>query len=221
MTDTPEPELPWGEVQWERLMRESDAKSAKFGELLETLMDHPDRDEIIAREMGWDREDEDDDRPEWQREEEDAALIEAMNEPPTEEEMEDFLNERDEVDEIPAYRQSYDWSMRVHHALRGQECDDEIADELLGEAVGQGHCIAAKIAGGHGMGYEDDAICGNIVNCKRALEAADDSLRALRELSDRRPELANTITPLLDEGQKIRQVVVDRIEELRSRVWWE
>ena len=49
------PDLPMNEAQWRRMMQESDARSAKFGELLETLIDHPDRDEIINREMGWDR----------------------------------------------------------------------------------------------------------------------------------------------------------------------
>src|SRR5438874_11330204 len=46
---------PWTEAQWEALMKRSDVRSAKFGELLETFMDHPDRDAIIDREMGWDR----------------------------------------------------------------------------------------------------------------------------------------------------------------------
>ena len=44
---------PWTEAQWEKMMRESDLKSARFGELLETLIDHPERDKIVAREMGW------------------------------------------------------------------------------------------------------------------------------------------------------------------------
>src|SRR2546425_483984 len=46
---------PWTEEQWERFMEKSDVRSAKFGELLETFIDHPDRDELIAHEMGWDR----------------------------------------------------------------------------------------------------------------------------------------------------------------------
>ena len=45
---------PWDEEKWEAFMRESDLRAARFGELLETLMDEPDRHRIIAKEMGWD-----------------------------------------------------------------------------------------------------------------------------------------------------------------------
>ena len=44
---------PWDEERWEAFMRESDLRSARYGEILETVMDDPNRDRIIAREMGW------------------------------------------------------------------------------------------------------------------------------------------------------------------------
>jgi hypothetical protein len=47
-------EKPWSEERWEQEFRRSDARADRFGELLETFMDHPDRDELVAREMGWD-----------------------------------------------------------------------------------------------------------------------------------------------------------------------
>src|SRR5687767_6541933 len=50
----PEGDKPMNEEQWEAFMREGDLRAARFGELLETLIDHPNRDEIVAREMGWD-----------------------------------------------------------------------------------------------------------------------------------------------------------------------
>jgi hypothetical protein len=43
----------WDEFDYEKLLRESDARTDKYGELLEKYTDHPDRDRIIAREMGW------------------------------------------------------------------------------------------------------------------------------------------------------------------------
>ena len=53
MADFEPDDLPWTEEHWERFMQRSDARSARFGDLLETLRNHPDRDEIVAREMGW------------------------------------------------------------------------------------------------------------------------------------------------------------------------
>ncbi len=65
-------------------MRESEVRSARFGELLETLMDHPDPDEITRREMDGERDDEIELEDEPERK---AETIEAMNEPLSEEEL--------------------------------------------------------------------------------------------------------------------------------------
>jgi hypothetical protein len=43
----------WDEFDYEKFMRECDARTDKYGELLDKYMDDPDRDRIIAREMGW------------------------------------------------------------------------------------------------------------------------------------------------------------------------
>jgi len=43
----------WDEYDWERFLREQDQKTEKYMQLLEKYLDDPQRDEIIAREMGW------------------------------------------------------------------------------------------------------------------------------------------------------------------------
>src|SRR5437764_2797460 len=43
----------WDEFDYEQLLRESDARTNKYGELLDKYKDHPDRDRLVAREMGW------------------------------------------------------------------------------------------------------------------------------------------------------------------------
>jgi hypothetical protein len=48
-----EPERVWDEYEWERFLQQQDGKTEKYMQLLETYLDDPDRDEIIAREMGW------------------------------------------------------------------------------------------------------------------------------------------------------------------------
>jgi len=53
----------WDEFDYEQLMRESDARTDKYLELLDKYRDHPDREHIVAQEMGWtrlDRADEED-----------------------------------------------------------------------------------------------------------------------------------------------------------------
>ena len=48
-----EPNRVWDEYDWERFLQQQDQKTEKYMELLETYLDDPHRDEIIAREMGW------------------------------------------------------------------------------------------------------------------------------------------------------------------------
>src|SRR5437879_13455439 len=48
-----EPERIWDEYQWERFLQQQDGKTEKYMQLLETYLDDPQRDQIIAREMGW------------------------------------------------------------------------------------------------------------------------------------------------------------------------
>lgn len=46
-------EKAWDEFKWERFLQEQEQRTEKYIELIEKYMDHPQRDEIIAREMGW------------------------------------------------------------------------------------------------------------------------------------------------------------------------
>lgn len=217
MNESEYDERPWTEEQWEQTFRESDAKSAKFGELLETLIDHPNRDEIIAKEMGWDKFGEQDrggyDNPNSDFTESDQH----------EEDDEPFsLNDVGDAKlrQIPAYSASYDWAMRVHDALKPiPESDDPRLEESL-EAALSSFSIAAKIAGGDAIGY-DDSLCGNIVCCKKALAFADESLQGLSELQALGVIDFKMLEPLIAEGQQVRSLVASRIAELRSQVWWE
>ena len=43
----------WDEFRCEEFLRESDARGEKYRRLLEKYLDHPDRDRIVAHEMGW------------------------------------------------------------------------------------------------------------------------------------------------------------------------
>src|SRR4051812_49325285 len=63
---------PWSEDKWEAFMKESDLRSARYCELFETLHDDPDSEEKIAKEMGWDLEDDFEDKP-WVKEFNDQA----------------------------------------------------------------------------------------------------------------------------------------------------
>jgi hypothetical protein len=267
---------PWTEAQWEEFMKRADARSAKFGELLETLQDHPDRDAIIDHEMGWDRrraeqgeayeefletvsaaaeaaetaeDDEEDDWDDnawddndWDLDDDwdlfgdeepeggetagspqaEAGSPPPKNAAPSEGPGDYFTKRKNALKNMPAYKRSYQYGLRVHKALDDLKIEgEEDQDEDLSDAVVGALIISAKLAGGHGMGYEDDALCGNIVCCKRSLAGADQCLRGLRALRDRGLASAEIIDPLVSEGEQVRRLVEEHIAELRSRVWWE
>ncbi len=43
----------WDEYQWERFLQQQDKNTEKYFGLLEKYLDHPEREKLIAREMGW------------------------------------------------------------------------------------------------------------------------------------------------------------------------
>ena len=234
MSRDDEPEQPWNEAQWEKFLKESEVRSAKFGELLETLMDHPDRDAIIDREMGWDRDDDESPAMEWieealesedDDEDDDATLVMDPAELPDQiDDDEDDSEpwEDNELKKLPYYTRAFDFGLRVHDQLKPYlTADGEDQDEDFIDALANGFNIAAKLAGAHGMGYEDDMICGNIVCCKRSLEAADECLRALMSLRERGLMPAAAADPLLKEGEQVRGLVEQHIADLRGQVWWQ
>ncbi|HEV3144254.1 MAG TPA: hypothetical protein VGZ47_10245 [Gemmataceae bacterium] len=233
MSHEEELEQPWNEEQWEKFLKESEVRSARYGELLETLMDHPDRDAIIDREMGWDR-DEDGPEMEW--------IEEAMEELEDEEDEEDgsfdlqdseIESKKDgddsddpwedhELKKLPYYTKAFDFGLHVHDQLKPYLTpEEEDQDEDMIDVLANGFNIAAKLAGAHGMGYDDDMICGNIVCCKRSLEAANECLRALKSLRERGKMPGEVADPLIKEGEQVRGLVEQHIADLRSRVWWQ
>ncbi len=91
MADDEQPEQIWDEYDWERFLQEQDRKTERYMELLEKYIDEPERDRLIAREMGWTHLLEDEASP-WDEEEAESAAEDAMQ----------YLEEDDEEEEEPA-----------------------------------------------------------------------------------------------------------------------
>jgi hypothetical protein len=159
---------PWTEAQWDQFLDRADFCSARYQELFETLADDPERDRIIGREMGWD-EPAPDSQP-WLRELESAAA--SGGDPwPHQDDCEDGAAsihaqldaEEAALNSIAAYRRAVAFADAVRLAIMAipqapdAECDDDLV-EVLSQAMD----IAAKVAAGHGMGYRDQVLGGNI-----------------------------------------------------------
>lgn len=205
-------ESPWTEQQWETFLRQGELRAARFQDLFETLADDPNRDELIDREMGWDR---DREQPalDFRETEEDMLPDEEFRAP--------VRRKRSRLSALPAYSASYRWGLKVLKALKKVDQQDADTEETVSRALESCLSVGAKIAGGHALGEEDERICGNIVYCRRAAAFAQQGIEALQELADRGELAGDVLRGLIEEGARVRLLVEERIRELRSRVWWE
>lgn len=87
--------------------------------------------------------------------------------------------------------------------------------ELLYLSAGK---IGANLAGGHGLGYDEEFICGNIVKCRWALSDCEFCREMLEQLHQQTGNEA--YAELAAECRRIADVISERIARLRKRVWW-
>jgi hypothetical protein len=202
------PEL-WDEYQWERFLQQQDRKTEQYFELFEKYQNHPDRDEIIAREMGWNHEDgeeEEEPEPEW------ADTIEDDAEESEESEDDDEL---DELQDSEVYMQSMELNRRVFTLVEERDSLKEhpVAVELATRAAICGAKLAAALCG------DDLSEVGmTIAYLKRSLKAANDTLSAasrLRQSGLIDNEELGSITELLFP---IREHIVDMMGEFRQEL---
>ncbi len=214
----------WDEEDWERFLQKADVRTAKYLELFETLHNHPDCDNLIAKEMGWSHKYEDCDYNSngscGNCGKRDECRIYEINQIFDNSTEYDETIERDveDVKNIIAYKKSYELYIKLSKYFRNREGVD--ADEDFLEAISASSKISAKIAGGHGMGYERDSLCGNIANCKRSLKNARICVYSLEIVRAKSTLPDSDINILISEAIKVEREVLKWIEYLRSRIWW-
>lgn len=223
----------WDEHQWEEFLRESDKRTELYHQLFEAYVrDNPPPEETapadqreqywetlhehLAQQMGWDL-------PDSSAE---PDFLEGMEE---EDEFEDddftgeewksglgadFPEEQD-FEELPIYQKAFDFGQAVYawvDTLPGDQRESAIV-ELCSSTLQ----VAAKIAGGHGMGYDLEVLGGNIAQCKRALAAANRALDALRVFRDSDLISEGDYRRLYEYGFEVRNEVGVYVQELRER----
>jgi hypothetical protein len=88
--------------------------------------------------------------------------------------------------------------------------------ELLYLSAGK---IGANLAGGHGLGYDEEFICGNIVKCRWALSDCEFCREMLEPLHAQTGDAI--YAKLIEDTRRIAEVLRERIARLRQRVWWQ
>ena len=161
----------WDEYQWERFLQRQDRCTEKYFTLLEKYLDHPDRDLLISREMGWETTCEED---EWEREFI-CGEEEIEDEECAEEEFDRFAKSRIYADTINLHSWINAWL-----ASDDGLSEDPQAVRLATRSAVCGAKLAAALCG------DDSTELGmTIAYLKRALKAANDALDAASQRAGR------------------------------------
>lgn len=188
----------WNEDQWEAFFHEQDEEIDRCMKEIWRWWDEVGSKEVQEFDW-WDVETGEDDDDEWLDDDE-------------------MLDWDEPFEEIPAWRAAYTFGMTSSDFI--EQVSWEEVDDVLGNDFEQlaDNCfmIAAHIAGGHEIGYEDEVICGNIAKCKRAMICADHCIEALTNLSQCYTEARK----LLVRVHVVRSFIGRRIADLRKNVWW-
>lgn len=208
-----EPEI-WDEFQWEEFMREADRRTEKYSQLFEKYLDHPERDKIIAKEMGWDVFlDESDEKSSWEEFLDEVDFVEEGEEWKQKTDYESI--DIESFENFPLYQLAYKYTIDSINLIENRFENEE--DESIRVFAGSVIIPPAKIAGGFGMGFDLESLGGNIANCKRGLNAANRMLSALQEMREKRILDSKTFQEFYNQGKEVRDELGIYIVELRER----
>lgn len=211
--DENDPEI-WDEDRWEEFLREADKRTDKYSQLLDEYMDHPDRDRIIFEEMGWSRllDETDDEHKKWldnfdiDEYEEGEEWKQLTGYEPTDFEC---------VENLPLYQKAFDFTIDAMKMVNSRFADrNDNSIKIFARNV---TIPPAKIAGGFGLGFEMESLGGNIANCKRGLNAANQILDALYEIGEKKLLDREIYLEYYARAKEVRDELAIYIVELRER----
>jgi hypothetical protein len=202
---------PKNEFEWELFLRASDRRSTKLGELLEKYQDHPERDRLVARGMGW---------------KEIEEMMDAQAAGVEDEEEEDLDFEEPDDEDVaraeepmrhPLVTRLIDRSVALSE-LAGDRRDDD-----LEEMVGSFMVVGPKVAGALTIGDRDlgpDLNMSGLVvaKLKRAVGELSRALTAADRLREAKRELPFSLDEWTTEILEARQEILKLMDDFRKKI---
>ena len=234
MDDDMDADLPpdWymDEFDWEKQLQESDAMTERYMQLIETFLDHPDRERMIAHEMGWDgledALDDDDDDDDlvydgeapfgWSdRDSDDVTPLDPI--PQTE--GKDWIRGHDgkichPLTERTSILAMNIWRCCKDNGLTGTSASDPDIHNLIFHA----QTLNAKISGAlDGLAYDNDPDGAFVVAClKRALKYFGQAINAAGVISQKNLLPVASLHAFRDEFFAIRQEMLGLMQHYRQ-----
>ena len=219
-----DPEEPWNEHDYEKFLKECDARTDKYGELLDKYGDSDEAEEKIAKEMGWQRELTEEEAEEERRriEEMNAACEAALNEPPPEpdphREGVDWIRTEDGDLRHPLQHRCFESAVKIW-----QQADklglDKTADKDLEQFISEFQTTGAKLAGAldgiaRGEGFPEATF--TVAYLKRALDHLHKSQAGLEAVAPRKLLPETMIAEARKELFEIREGILRLMDEFRG-----
>jgi len=216
-----EDEQPLDEFGYEKFMRESDARTDKYMKLFEKYEGHPDREKIVAREMGWtwlEEALEADERgalPKREREE-----IPPLEPNPLTEGVE-WVRDKDGHIHHPLTKRAFESGVAMWHFCDDRGLLEDNGDSDLFEMVFQFQTASAKIAGAlDSLAYdEDDSRDGGFVVAalKRALNYLHTSMAAADNVAQKQLLPPERLDSFRAELFEVREKILELMQRFRAK----
>ena len=216
-------EEPWNEHDYERFLKESDARADKYGELLDKFGHSDEAEEKIADAMGWNQEladEESEEREKW-IEEMNRACEEALNEPEPEPDPHrkgiDWVRTEDGDLRHPLQHACFENAMNLWHEVKALGLSEN-PDNDLTTLVSEFQIAGAKLAGAlngvaRGEGFHDNAF--TVACLKRALDHLHKAQAGLEAVAPRKLLPNDLITETRRQLFAIRERVLEQMERFR------
>ena len=221
-----QPEEEWNEHDYEKFMKECDARTDKYMELLDKYGHSDEAEAKIAKEMGWLDENQTEDELEQERtssEEINAICESAASEPPPEPDP-----HREGIDWIRTERGDLRHPLQhrcFESALKFWNQADELgldksADNDLGQFIFEFQSTGAKLAGAlngisRGAGFTDAAF--TVAYLKRALDHLHKSQAGLEAVAPKQRLPETMVAEARNELFEIREGILHLMDEFRGR----
>jgi len=233
----PEEDKEWDEFDYEEFLRESDARTDKYLELLDKYRDRPDRERLIAREMGWSWIEDaiaeqggnadappgfDDKDDTLDVDEINRVCAEASEDPPQPDaatEGVDWVRDRHGGVKHPLSLRAFEGSMALWHQCKELGLS-EVDDDDLTRLISEFQITGAKLAGAlDGLAYGRDQQKGAFIVAylKRALGHLHIAQTALEKTEAKKLLPPETIAGTRSELFAIREAVLELMLEFREQ----
>jgi hypothetical protein len=196
-----EPERMWDEYDWERFLQQQDQKTERYMELFEKYVDDPNRDQIIAQEMGWTH----------------------LADQPGEEDGEELAFEPDEHSEEPELEESFESHPLYQQAYSLTIWIDQLFDDIPNAAASPlgvklaSHIAAASAKLAAALSDQDGEEIGmTIAYLKRALRAISTGIEAAAQLREDRFLSTHQFEELFRRLFQVRDRIIVMMGDLRA-----